>query len=44
MVPIYSLRESTIIAGKDNNSIKEKNKTNIRFKEVLYSFLRKMTI
>jgi len=44
MIPIQGLRESTIIAGKDNSNIKEKNKTDIRFKEVSHSFLRKITI
>jgi len=39
-MPIQDLRKSVIITSKDKDSIERKNKTSMRLKKILYSFLR----
>jgi len=43
-VPIQDFRKSAIITSKGKSSIEEKNKTSMRLKKILYSFLREKTI
>jgi len=41
ITPTQGLKKSTFITGKNNSSLEEENKTSMRLKEDLYSFLRK---